>query len=238
MVEEPRVFHLPDIVAAAPEVDIGVPPADLPYEERDGWIRRELLIVNGIGTDPPSVLQALQRETGLLLACAATVAGDLGLRAAVPRLRELAAPGQLDDNTGVEAAYALALLAEPDGTPAVRRFLALPLESYLSPVRAAGCLARLGLNEGVPVLRAALISELVHARILACKQLTAVWLCTVGGDDARALFGIALADDNTTVRWEAMDQLRLLPGPEAQSLLASAAPAVAPEPPPVPERGD
>src|SRR5262249_55738790 len=57
------------------------------------------------------------------------------------------------------------------GIPVLRATLELPVGAYLSPITAAGYLARLGDATGLDVIRAALDSELLASRMLAVKQL-------------------------------------------------------------------
>jgi HEAT repeat protein len=200
-VSEGEVFRLDDLHYEAPNLDLPSPPPDLPYADYADWHDRAVLAANGVD----DARAGLSHPDGLLRAAAAHTAGADGDPAVIPRLRELAADRE-DDAAAVEAAYALARLgAAEDGVPVLRAALALPVGAYLSPITAAGYLARLGDASGLDVIRAALDSELLASRMLAVKQL---YFFLDLDDDARRLLERARDDDpEPSVRAQAAAEL-------------------------------
>jgi hypothetical protein len=218
---EGEVFRLPDRHFEGPNLDLPGPPADLHYEDYEDWRSAALLAVNHIDTTEDDLADALDTQQGVLLAAAAHAS------AAFPELESRLHDVILraDDVAAVEAAYALVRLGHDDILPVLRAALARPAGAYLSPLFAAGYLARRGDPSGFPVVRAALGSELLAVNMLACKQL---WFFVpfqgaVGADgqeiDVLQLFERALGDGEPGVRAQALAQLRWIQSPPFRALL-------------------
>lgn len=221
--DEVTVHILDDVHYVGPVTDLPDPPPNLPYSDYDDWFCRELLVANGIEPDETGIAAAFRSEQGLLLAAAAHSAYPFPRL--VPLLGQVAEGG--DDDAAVEAAYAMARQGHGAARGMLREALGRPLGPYLSPVRAAGMLARLGDLSGEPVVRAGLRSELLSVRMLSCKQLYhfAPGVGREGGlpeDDWAGLASTALADDEPTVQREILLQMRSLSlSPAAVDLLRS-----------------
>lgn len=221
--QEGEVFEFPDMHFEGLALDTEPPPYDLPYDEYDDHNAMALLAANGIPEDEEGIIEALAAQTGVLLAAAAHAAGSVGIPAAVPRLRELAS-GQ-DDQAAVEAAFALVRLGVDEGRDVLHEALGRSVDAYLSPMLAASYLARLGDPAGYPVVAAALGSEFVSSRMLACKAL--LQLVPFHGQtdasgkpiDVAALYARALSDPDEGVQGEALVQLRWAPPSLARPLL-------------------
>jgi HEAT repeat protein len=212
-----EVHRLPDVHYEGPNLDLPSPPADLPYEQLEDWRSTELLALNGIPATPDALLDALQTQSGVLLSAAAHACGSTGVDAAIPLLKQVARGA--DDYAGVEAAYALVRLGDDEGLPLLHEALKRPVGAYLSPILAAGYLAQLGDPAGYAVVREALGSEFLAARMLACKQLYFFAALHGSGVDALGLFKQALDDEDPTVKAQALGQLRRLRWDEAEPLL-------------------
>ena len=191
-------IRLDDMHFEGPNLDLPPAPEGLAYEDYEDWRADALLAANGVDTTEQGLLDALRTKENVLLAAAARASGRHHVEAAKERLHEVA--DGPDDYAGVEAAFALARLGEGDGRSLLRRALERPLGPYLSPVLAAGHLARLGDPSGFPVVRSGLGSDLLAVKMLACKQL-AVFLPHEGDAlpdgsvvDARAQLERALED--------------------------------------------
>jgi len=218
----PGQIHLPDLQYVGPVTDLPLPPADLPYPEYDDWFNRELLIANGIQPDETEIAQALKTQEGLLLSAAAHSSYAFpGLAAPLRDLVEGA-----DEDAAVEAAYSLARQGDNVGRGALREAMTLPLGPYLSPILAAGRLARLGDRSGEPVIQAGLTSEYLATRMLSCKQL---FLYAPIDRDANSsvdavsewsqLVRLALADDEPAIQREILMQLQFLRCPAIAPLV-------------------
>ena len=193
-----RAIRLDDMHFEGPNLDLPPAPEGLAYEDYEDWRADALLAANGVDTSEQSLLDALRTKENVLLAAAARASGHHQVEAAKDRLRDVAEGP--DDYAGVEAAFALARLGEEDGRSLLRRALERPVGPYLSPVLAAGHLARLGDPSGFPHVREGLGSDLLAVKMLACKQL-AVFLPHEGDVlsdgsvvDARAQFERAFED--------------------------------------------
>ena len=191
-------IRLDDMHFEGPNLDLPPAPEGLAYEDHEDWRADALLAANGIDASEQGLLDALRTKQNVLLAAAARASGRHHVDAATEPLREVAEGP--DDYAGVEAAFALARMGEEDGRSLLRRALERPLGPYLSPVLAAGHLARLGDPSGFPVVRSGLGSDLLAVKMLACKQL-AVFLPHEGEAlpdgsvvDARARLEQALED--------------------------------------------
>ena len=204
--DEPEIHELEDVSFEGPNTDLPSPPPDLPYERYEDWYSVELLAVNGIPATEEALLEALRTQENILLSAAAHACGSMGLHSAVPRLREVARGP--DDYAGVEAAYALALLGEEDGAELLREALERPLAAYLSPVLAAGYVARLDDPSGFPVVLAGLESEFLATKMLACKQL--YFFARFDSVNAVAALERAAEDPDPSVQRQARVQLREL----------------------------
>jgi hypothetical protein len=209
---EVTVHILDDVHYVGPVTDIPDPPPNLPYADYDDWFWRELLVANSIEPDATGIAAGLGSQEALLLSAAAHSAYPFP--SLIPLLRQVAEGD--DDDAAVEAAYALARQGDGAAVDMLREALVRPLGPYLSPVRAAGMLARLGDLSGEPVVRAGLRSELLAVRMLSCKQLYH-FAPGVGrgggltGGDWAGLVSTALADDEPTVQREILLQLRSIP---------------------------
>ncbi len=218
---EGEVFHLPDMHFEGPNLDLPSPPEDLRYDDFEDWRSAALLAVNGIDTTGEDLADALDNQQGVLLAAAAHAS------AAFPelesRLREVIL--RADDVAAVESAYALARLGHNDSLSVLHAALTRPPGAYLSPIFAAGYLARRDDPSGFPVVRAALGSELLAVNMLACKQLTffAPFHGAVGSDgeeiDVLQLFERALGDENLSVQAQALAQLQWIQSPPTRPLV-------------------
>jgi HEAT repeat protein len=221
--DDSQVYRLEDMQFEGPNLDLPSPPPDLPYDRFEDWRSIELLAVNGIPATGEALLEALRTQSNVLLSAAAHASGSNGVKAAIPRLRELTRGP--DDYAAVEAAYALARLGEPDGEELLREALQRPLGAYLSPVLAAGYLAQLNDPSGFPVVREALGSDLLATKMLACKQLFFFVPFQGVADghgslvDALGLFEQALEDEDSTVQGQALAQLRSMRSAETRPLL-------------------
>lgn len=214
-------YRLPDLHFEGPNLDLPGPPEDLPYDRVEDWRSEALLAVNDIGVNLEGLAGALHTEDGVLLAAAAHAA------AAFPDLASLlrqVAQGQ-DDLAAVEAAYALARLGHDDGVAALHDALDRPAGPYLSPVLAAGYLARIGSPSGYHVVRKALGSELLAVRMLACKQLAFFapfhGTADAGGEviDVFGAFERSLADEDPSIQGQALTQLQWLGSPLARPIV-------------------
>lgn len=226
MTEQPEVveYSLPDITYRGPVLDVPDPPTDLPYAQHEDFAAAELLQANGIEPSVDAVIDALSSEEGVLLHAAAHVAGARGYREAIPALQ--AALGGPDDQAGVEAAYALARLGDPAGEDALLRALGGRPDVALAPVLAAGYLAQLGRPDGAGVIAQALESPHMPTRMLACKQLLLLQPLQIRDDgavDTMGLFRKALGDENASVVWRALEQIRYLDEDAIAVLLGGAA---------------
>lgn len=218
------VFHLEDIHYVGPNTDLPGPPTGLAYPDYDDWQNRELLIANGIEPDEAGILAALRTQEGILLSAAAHCAYPFPSMA--PSLQQIMAGD--DDDAAVEAAYALARQGSEAGRDALRESMVRPIGPYLSPVLAAGHLARLGDLSGEPVIRAGLESEFLATKMLSAKQLyffapeseDAGSQGNIGNEWSR-LVAKALADDDPTIQREILLQLRSLQSPTIVPLIRS-----------------
>jgi HEAT repeat protein len=192
-------FDLPDIEYIGPNTDVPAPPAGLSYPDYDDWYNRELLVANGIEPDEPGISAALRSQDGVLLAAAAQCAHAFPSLA--PLLRQLLAG--VDDDAAVEAAYSLARQGDDTGRKALHTAMDRAIGPYLSPVRAAGRLARLGDLSGEPVIQEGLTNEFIATRMLSCKQ---VYFFAASAGWA-GLVAAALADEDLTVQREILLQL-------------------------------
>ena len=136
------VWRFPDFQYQAPNLDVPDPPAGLSYAEFDDYYNRELLRLNAIELSDKALIAALAHPSSILQAAAAHTIGSRALEVAAPELRHALAA--TDDLTGVEAAFALARLGDPEGKAVLFAYLDREVPAYLSPVLAAGYLAQLG----------------------------------------------------------------------------------------------
>lgn len=218
-----EIFEFDDIHFEGPVLDVPAPPRDLPYAAHADYRSDQLLLANGIALTDDSLIDALVSRTDVLLAAAAHACGSHGVRAAIPRLTDLA--GDVDDNAAVEAAHALVRLGQADARAVLRAALQRPPGPYLSPVVAAGYLAQLGDASGYAVVRDALANDLFAVRMLGCKQLAFLWPHhgsvdgSPKGIDVLELFSRALRDPERSVQEQALVQLRALRDPATRPLL-------------------
>lgn len=192
-------------------LDVPNPPPGIGYAEFDDFQNREILGANGIGLSVEELMVALDNDVNVLQAAAAHRLGEIGERAAIGRLVELA--GSSDDLVKVEAGYALARMGEKAGVEELVDFLEDPLEGYISAPLSAGCLARLGDARGWPVIVEALGSRFAEIRMIAAKQLS-LFLPFDGRPDGsggylqvRPEFARALRDASTDLQWQVLSQL-------------------------------
>ena len=215
--------HAAEFSVELPNLDVPPPPPELTYAEFGDYRERALLEINGHASSGAALLETLDAVDGVLLAAALhTIGAD----------PELARPETLrpyledeDDTVQVETAYALARNGHDDGLEALRACLELDDVAYLCPAIAAGYLARLGDPGGFFVVRKSQQRELIGPRMLACKQLY-FFVPYDGQPDATgrpidvfAAFDRALADTEPSIQWQALVQLRELPGAEASAVL-------------------
>lgn len=215
---EGDVFEFPDIVFQGPNLDVEPPGPDVPYDRYDDQNAIGLLAANGVPHTAEAVLEALESESGVLLAAAAHASGSLGVEAAVARLRELAKGP--DDQAAVEAGFALVRLGEGGAITVLREALTRSPDAYLSTVLAANYLARLGDPAGYPVVAEALGSEFPSSQMLACRALL-LFVPYQGQDgiDVVDLYDRALGDPDPGIQGEAVIQLRWAPAALARPLL-------------------
>lgn len=210
--------NLPDISYTGPILDVPNPPRELSYSELEDYRALTILELNGIDTDPQSLVGALESQSDLLLAYAAHAAGATGARSTIPVLTGLLSSA--DDAVQVEAAYALTRLGDKSGAPVLIRALEQPAEGYLSSLTAAGYLAQLGDPRGFGKVAAALGSDLAAVKMLACKQLYFFQPYHSPSMDVVALFARALDDPDPNVQWQALAQVRELKAPEFRAALS------------------
>lgn len=193
-------------------------PTGVAYAEVEDRRARDLLEANGVPLEPEAIVKALDSGIEVIQGAAAHVAGELGLREAVPKLRAIAATP--DDTVRAEAGFALARMDEDGGREALAECIQLPVEAYLSAGTAAGFLARLGDPSGFPNVERALASANQIIRMVGVKQL--YFFAGLEGVDPFPLFERALADDDPGIRSTALAQLRELDDPRAKRLVESA----------------
>lgn len=203
-----------------PNLEIPDPPSTLSYAEFADFQNREILKANGIGLSETALLITLETTTNILQAAAAHTIGTLSSLTgeATSALTKLLT--ESNDMVKVEAAYALARHAMPEGRAVLVECLPCPLDAYVSPLIAAGDLAQLGDPRGFPVIVSGFDSNLAAVRSVASKQLYffAPFQDTKGEQgntiDLVGLFVRALEDPDTGIQWQALVQLRevALPG--------------------------
>jgi HEAT repeat protein len=217
---------------SVPEVDVPIldipePPADLRWAEVEDFQARELLKANGVAMTEQTLLSTLECAVGVLKVAAAHTLGSMGHAAAITALQRVVEAS--DDLLQVEAAYALVRLGRENYRSKLKACLANPVNAYLSPIVAAGDLARLGDPIGYPVIARCFEEDNLIVRVVASKQL--LFFAPFHGEkttdgqpiDAYGLFDRALHDSNPDVQWSAVVQLRELQTPEARRLLAAQA---------------
>jgi HEAT repeat protein len=197
-------------------IDIPETPADVPYAEREDALALRLLEHNGLPTHADGLLGLLDSPSPLVVSAAARRLGVDGVRAALPRLRELARSA--NDLLAVHAAAALTRLDAEAGRSALRALAALPVEAAPGGIQAAGELARLGDRSGAEAVERALASEIPVIRTIAAKQL--LFLAEAGDGAAVERLGALLEDSDPGIPWIALSQLSALRAdPQARELL-------------------
>jgi HEAT repeat protein len=200
-------------------VDIPETPADVPYAEREDTIAERLLELNGLPTEGAGLRGLLDASSPIVVSAAARRLGVLGVRDALPRLRELARSP--NDLLAVHAATGLARLDRGEGAAALRELTRLPVEACPGAIQAAGELARLGDLGGADAVGRALASENPVVRTIGAKQL--LFLAEAGDDDAVQRLGALLEDPDPGIPWIALSQLAALRHPRAREHLAAQA---------------
>ncbi len=204
-------------------IDTPEPPEDLSYADVEDFRARELLKINGITVTADALLPVLDDPEEVLQSAAARTLGSLGSKAAIPALKGLASTA--DDVVKVEAAYALARMGLDEGRNVLKQCLNYPLNAYLSPSMAAGCLARLNDPEGFPVVVQCLDVDNLIVQLVASKQLFffAPFQGTRLSDgqpiDVFAQFARALRHPHRDIQWAALVQLRELRASESRNIL-------------------
>lgn len=155
---------------------------------------------------------ALASPISIVQAAGARLLGASGEDEARGDLVALATDAGREETVQVEAAYALARLGDPRGTPELRRVLELPIEASPAPLQAAGALAWAGDPTGLAVVRRGLASSNPVTAIVATKQLPAFALlqgqATPDGTvDVPLLYRLALDHPDERVVREARAQL-------------------------------
>lgn len=218
-------FRFSGPVVDGPVLDIPEPPADLRWAEVEDFQARELLKANGVAMTEETLLSTLECAMGMLKVAAAHTLGSMGHFGATTALQRLVEAS--DDLLQVEAAYALVRLGREDYRSKLTARLEDPVKAYLSPIVAAGDLARLGDPIGYPVIARCFDEDNLIVRVVASKQL--LFFAPFHGEkttdgqpiDAYGLFDRALHDSNPDVQWSALVQLRELQTPEARKLLVA-----------------